>query len=186
MLVCLAWWSGGALAAQPPLQPDALGTTLGALLDSHPAAQRTTVALKVVDLESGEVLNRYEIPDVDFPNDLAIGSGGSIYISDTRPSSRRDSRIYRFKDGEFEIWLDHYDVYWSNGLYIHDGELLNELSLSGEVLQRFEQNGAGKSVFLVSRHPVGKKHIFIPVVFKGAGLYGLGTVFSGGFGGDEG
>jgi hypothetical protein len=80
--------------------------------------------LTEIDLESGEVLNRYEIPDVDFPNDLAIGSDGSIYISDTRPSSRRDSRIYRFKDGEFEIWLDHYDVYWSNGLYIHDGELL--------------------------------------------------------------
>jgi sugar lactone lactonase YvrE len=80
--------------------------------------------LTEIDLESGEVLNRYEIPDVDFPNDLSIDADGSIYISDTRPSSRRDSRIYRFNDGKFEIWLDHYDVYWSNGLYIHGGELL--------------------------------------------------------------
>jgi len=80
--------------------------------------------LTEIDLESGAVLNRYEIPDVDFPNDLAIDSDGTIYISDTRPSSRRDSRIYRFRDNEFEVWLDDYDVYWSNGLYIHDGELL--------------------------------------------------------------
>ncbi len=80
--------------------------------------------LTEIDLESGDILNRYEIPGVDFPNDLAIDSDGSIYISDTRPSSRRDSRIYRFKDGAFDVWLDHPDVYWSNGLYIHDGELL--------------------------------------------------------------
>ena len=39
-------------------------------------------------------------------------------------TQRRDSRIYRFKNGEFEVWLDHSDVYWSNGLYVHDGELL--------------------------------------------------------------
>jgi hypothetical protein len=89
--------------------------------------------LTEIDLESGAILNRYEIPDVDFPNDLAIAPDGSIYISDTRPSARRDSRIYRFKDGEFEIWLDHPDVYWSNGLYIHDGELLIGNSGDGRV-----------------------------------------------------
>lgn len=48
--------SAGAVSAQSPDSTSDLRTSLDALLDSHPAARRATVALKVVDLESGEVL----------------------------------------------------------------------------------------------------------------------------------
>jgi sugar lactone lactonase YvrE len=79
--------------------------------------------LTEVDLETGGIVNRYPIPDVDFPNDLAIDGEGNIYISDTRPSSHIDSRIYRFKDGRFEVWLSD-GIVRANGLYVHGDYLL--------------------------------------------------------------
>jgi len=80
--------------------------------------------LTEIDLETGAILERYPIPDSDFVNDLAIDGDGNIYISDTRPSSRIDSRIYRFRDGEFEVWLDGDVINWSNGLFVHNNELI--------------------------------------------------------------
>jgi sugar lactone lactonase YvrE len=80
--------------------------------------------LTEIDLETGAILNRYPIPDSDFLNDLAIDADGSIYMSDTRPSSHVDSRIYRFKDGEAEVWLGSEEIVRANGLFVHDGELL--------------------------------------------------------------
>ena len=44
------------LLAVDPLNPDALADTLDKILDNHSAAKRTTLTLKVVDLETGEVL----------------------------------------------------------------------------------------------------------------------------------
>jgi serine-type D-Ala-D-Ala carboxypeptidase/endopeptidase (penicillin-binding protein 4) len=42
--------------AAEPLSPEGLSETLDTLIDGHPTAERTTVTLKVVDLETGEVL----------------------------------------------------------------------------------------------------------------------------------
>lgn len=44
------------LLAVEPLSPEAVADTLDRLLDTHPTAKRTTVTLKVVDLETGKVL----------------------------------------------------------------------------------------------------------------------------------
>jgi sugar lactone lactonase YvrE len=79
--------------------------------------------LTEIDLASGEIVERYPIPGVEFPNDLAADSSGNIYITDTRPSSHIDSRVYRFSNGEFEIWLDD-GIDRSNGAFIHGNELL--------------------------------------------------------------
>jgi len=80
--------------------------------------------LTEIDIDSGEILQRYPIEGSDFLNDLVIGPDGSIYISDTRPSSHLDSRVYRFKDGEVEVWLATDEISRANGLWIHDGELI--------------------------------------------------------------
>jgi sugar lactone lactonase YvrE len=80
--------------------------------------------LTEIDLETGAILNRYPIPDSDFLNDLVIDADGSIYMSDTRPSLHVDSRIFRFKDGAVEVWLDGEEIVRANGLFIHEGELL--------------------------------------------------------------
>jgi sugar lactone lactonase YvrE len=79
--------------------------------------------LTEIDIETGRIVNRYPIPDADFPNDLAIDGEGNIYISDTRPSSHIDSRIYRFKDGAFEVWLND-EIIRANGLFVHGDYLL--------------------------------------------------------------
>lgn len=76
--------------------------------------------LTEIDIESGTILNRYPIPDSEFLNDLAIDAEGNIYMSDTRP----DSRIYRFKDSEVEVWLGGDELVRANGLYIHGDRLL--------------------------------------------------------------
>ena len=79
--------------------------------------------LTAIALETGAVAARYEIPDADFPNDVVIDDEGYIYISDTRPSDWSESRIYRFRDGEFEVWANE-GISRANGLWVHDGHLL--------------------------------------------------------------
>lgn len=77
-----------------------------------------------IDVEKGEIRKRYPIPGEDFANDIVLGDDGSIYISDTSPSDHTASRIYRFNDGEFEVWLDSPEISRANGLWIHDGLML--------------------------------------------------------------
>jgi sugar lactone lactonase YvrE len=80
--------------------------------------------LTEIDTGTGTITARYPIPDSEFANDLAIDAQGSIYISDTRPSARPDSRIYKFRDGEFEVWMRGGPINWANGLFVHGNELL--------------------------------------------------------------
>lgn len=89
--------------------------------DTLYVAERQHMA--AVDLESGRIVARWEIPDADFPNDLAIGEDGTIYISDTRPSNWAESRIYRFRDGVFDVFANE-GISRANGLWVHDGALL--------------------------------------------------------------
>jgi len=77
-----------------------------------------------IDIENGNISNRFPIPGSDFLNDLAIDQDGNIYMTDTRPSSNQDSCIYRFKDGRTKVWLDGEQINWANGLYYYDGKLL--------------------------------------------------------------
>ena len=79
--------------------------------------------LVAVDIPSRTVVVRWPIPDVVFPNDLVIDDEGAVYISDTRTGNWPASRIYRFKDGAFEIFADE-GIDGANGLWIQAGALL--------------------------------------------------------------
>lgn len=81
-------------------------------------------SLVEIDIESGKILKRYPVPGTDFPNDVAVDSAGNIYITDTSPSSHPDSRIYRFKDGKIELWLDSPEIIQANGLFLYKKNLL--------------------------------------------------------------
>jgi sugar lactone lactonase YvrE len=94
---------------------------MGILGDRLYVAERSQ--LTEIDIDSGVVLARYPLVDAEFPNDVAIDAAGNIYVSDTRPSSHLDSRIYRFKDGEVDVWLEK-KISRSNGLFIHGDQLL--------------------------------------------------------------
>ena len=79
--------------------------------------------LLAIDLASGAVAGRWEIPDPVFPNDLVIDDEGTIYISDTRTGDWADSRIYRFRDGRFDIFANE-GISRANGLWLHEGWLI--------------------------------------------------------------
>jgi sugar lactone lactonase YvrE len=78
--------------------------------------------LLAVDLATGTVANRWEIPEGDFPNDVVIDDHGTVYISDTRSQDPTDSRIYRFREGTFDVFVNA-GIDRANGIWIHDGWL---------------------------------------------------------------
>jgi sugar lactone lactonase YvrE len=75
-----------------------------------------------VDLADGTVANRWEIPGAAFPNDVVIDEEGNVYISDTGSGSPADSKIYRFREGSFDVFLNA-GIDRANGIWIHDGWL---------------------------------------------------------------
>jgi sugar lactone lactonase YvrE len=89
--------------------------------DTLYVAERQDMA--AIDLATGTVTGRWTIPDVEFPNDLVIDSTGAVYISDTRTSNWPDSRVYRFRNGTFDVFANE-GISRANGLWIHDGYLL--------------------------------------------------------------
>ena len=80
--------------------------------------------LTEIDIAEGAVTARHPVPGSDFLNDLTVAADGVVYMTDTRPSSHADSRIYRFKDGEVDVWLDGDEIERANGLFHHAGRLL--------------------------------------------------------------
>lgn len=92
--------------------------------------------LLAIDLSTGVIAGRWPIPDPVFPNDLVIDDSGFIYISDTRTDDWADSRIYRFRDGRFDIFANE-GISRANGLWIRDGNLIVGNSGDG-LLKRVE------------------------------------------------
>ena len=80
--------------------------------------------LTEIDIDRAQIVKRYPVPGSEFLNDLIIDGSGDIYMTDTSPSSHVDSRIYRFKDGEVELWLDSAEIVQANGIWIDDGHLI--------------------------------------------------------------
>ncbi|MBN2566238.1 MAG: SMP-30/gluconolactonase/LRE family protein [Candidatus Eisenbacteria bacterium] len=72
-------------------------------------------ALAVIDVESGEVIERHEIPNAAFPNDVAMDSSGRIYVSDTAGNA-----IHRLVDGESEVWMQGDQISAPNALLVSD------------------------------------------------------------------
>ncbi len=103
--------------------------------------------LVAIDLSSGAVTGRWSIPDPDFPNDVVIDSAGSVYISDTRSGNWPDSRIYRFKSGQFEIFANE-GINRANGIWIHNGSLI--VGSSGDGLLKQVELETGKVTTILS------------------------------------
>jgi hypothetical protein len=76
-------------------------------------------ALVSIDLTTGKILKRLEIPGAQLLNDLGIDSEGKVYISDTFAS-----KVYVVEDGKPSVWLNETQVMHPNGLLVHDQELV--------------------------------------------------------------
>ena len=103
--------------------------------------------LLAIDMATGEIAGRWAIPDPVFPNDLVIDDQGTVYISDTRTDDWADSRIYRFKDGRFDIFANE-GISRANGLWIHDGWLI--VGSSGDGLLKRVDLATGRVETIIS------------------------------------
>jgi hypothetical protein len=72
-----------------------------------------------IDIDSGLIANKYQVPGAVFINDLAFDSRGNAYITDTRASV-----IHKFSNGKFEIWLQGDEIKEPNGLYVDKETLI--------------------------------------------------------------
>ncbi|MGD8360804.1 MAG: SMP-30/gluconolactonase/LRE family protein [Gemmatimonadota bacterium] len=120
-------------------------TGMDAWMDTLYVAEREHVL--AIDMASGEVAGRWAIPDPVFPNDLVIDGEGTVYISDTRTGNWPDSRIYRFKDGRFDIFANE-GINGANGLWIHDGWLI--VGSSGDGLLKRVELSTGRMETIIS------------------------------------
>jgi len=71
-----------------------------------------------IDIDLGEVVDRYPVPRATFINDLAFDSLGNVYVSDSAGNA-----IHRFSDGQFELWMEGDGISDPNGL-LADGNSL--------------------------------------------------------------
>ena len=128
----------GASTAEPWIQPDnetSLGvfglfadekaSTLWACFSPIPGQHGATANLKAFDLQSGALKGAYPLPGTDpFCNDIAVGSDGTAYISDTS-----NMQVDRLASGghQLEVWA-------GNGAFGPKGGVLDGISVLGNRL----------------------------------------------------
>ncbi|MEL1241449.1 SMP-30/gluconolactonase/LRE family protein [Flavobacterium flavipallidum] len=66
-------------------------------------------ALVSIDIESGKIINKLEIKDAIFLNDVTVDTKGVVYVSDTRTN-----KVHQIKNGKSELYLEN--VTNANGL----------------------------------------------------------------------
>jgi hypothetical protein len=81
-----------------------------------------------IDIAGKAVSNRYPIPGAVFPNDVAAGRPGELFISDSQRGV-----IYRFHEGSIEVWLEDHRLPNPNGLAWDGSRLIIGTSGDGSV-----------------------------------------------------
>lgn len=66
-----------------------------------------------IDIETGQIIKYYDVPDAKFLNDIAIDHTGGIYISDMQTNT-----IYKLFNGVVKKWLSSKSIVGPNGLCI--------------------------------------------------------------------
>lgn len=72
--------------------------------------------LVVIDIAQAQVIDKIQVADATFLNDVTVDRDGIIYISDTR-----QHKIFTVKEGKVECWLD--SAKNVNGLKVIDDQL---------------------------------------------------------------
>lgn len=75
-------------------------------------------AVSEIDIEKGEVINRFTIPEPAFPNDIVVTDDGVIYVSDNDKST-----IFKYENNEFTPWLKGKEVGRPNGMFYQNNVL---------------------------------------------------------------
>lgn len=72
-----------------------------------------------IDLDTGQISNRFPVDGAKFLNDAAAGADGTVYFTDTATN-----RIHRFRDGQVQTLLESPDLGGANGVYVEAGRLV--------------------------------------------------------------
>lgn len=99
-----------------------------------------------IDIPTGKIINKLEIENAVFLNDVTVDKKGVVYVSDTR-----SNKVYRIKNGKSELYLEN--VTNANGLKWIDKNLyvltnnelwkIDENKNSSVVAKGFEKPGDG-------------------------------------------
>lgn len=71
-----------------------------------------------IDIENGEITNKYDAPGAVFLNDVAASDDGVVFVSDTRTA-----KIHALKDGKLTEWMSGKPLETPNGLFVEYGRL---------------------------------------------------------------
>lgn len=72
-----------------------------------------------IDIKSGKVKSRIEVPDATFLNDLAICPLGTVFVSDMVKS-----RIIMIHNGKPSVFMEGEEIEHPNGLLVQNGKLI--------------------------------------------------------------
>lgn len=75
--------------------------------------------LVAVDIASGRITSRVKIDGAQFLNDVAIGSDGTVYVSDFTAN-----RIYAVTDGRATVFAEGEQLEYPNGLLVEGNRLI--------------------------------------------------------------
>lgn len=72
-----------------------------------------------VEIATGKIIARVDVPDATFLNDVTCGPDGSVYVTDMRAS-----RVMRHRDGKTEVFAEGPELEHPNGILFHEGHLI--------------------------------------------------------------
>lgn len=81
-----------------------------------------------IDLRKAAIIARHPAPGATFLNDTLVLADGSVLISDSA-----NSRIYKWRDGRMQVWLEHPELRSINGL-LREGDRLVVTTMQGKLL----------------------------------------------------
>jgi len=93
-----------------------LSSPKGLLLDGDYLYAADVKELVVMNVDTGLITARYEVPNSGVLNGIAISKSGQVFVSDWSGNA-----IYVLTDNELSIWLEDDDLESPNGLFIKNG-----------------------------------------------------------------
>ncbi|MEW4487606.1 hypothetical protein AB1L42_05965 [Thalassoglobus sp. JC818] len=112
-----------------------------------------------IDIEAGEIVKEYLIPEAKFLNDLCTSDDGTIYVSDMVAS-----RIYQIKDNKASVFLEGPELEHPNGVLVEGDHLMiggwgsgfNTEDFSTEILGRLKRiDRNSKEITVITTDPTG-------------------------------
>ena len=70
----------------------------------------------VIDVEKGEIVDKIVVEGAHGLNDIAMGAGGAIYVSDSK-----DKKIHAIREGKASLVIEGLRA--PNGVHVYDGQL---------------------------------------------------------------